>query len=401
MSKYPFLKTKNIVYIVHTYSDFHKDPIDEIAKYFNKVYVIVRYKPISKIAHFLPFKWLKKYDESYVIDMTNVPENVEVIKSTVWYLPYGFLYKLAGWLHFKAVDNVIKKNNIKFDIVHAHFLWTAGYVGMKLKEKYKKPVVVTGHGFDVYDLPFQSDFWRKITLKILKNVDSVLTVSKKNLESLYKIGMQKSEVEILENGYDSRLFYPIDKEDARNNLEIDDKGKILVAVGSLEEIKGHKYLIEALASLVKKFNDLRCYIVGGGSKESELKMQIEKLNLEKKVILVGHVSHEKISNWINACDVFVMSSLNEGMPIVMLEALGCGKPFVGTRVGGIPEIISSEDFGLLTRRKSAKGLTLILEKALKKKWNSDSILKYGKNFTILKQIDRTLDIYVNLLKKYD
>lgn len=401
MDKYPSLKNKNIVYIVHTYSDFQKSPIDEIAKYFNKVYVIVRYKPISKIAKFLPFKWLKKYDDSYVIDMTNVPENVEVLKSTVWYLPYGFLYKLAGWLHFKSVDNVIKENKIEFDIIHAHFIWTAGYVGMKLKEKYKKPVVVTGHGFDVYDLPFQSDFWRRITLRILKNVDLVLTVSKKNLKSLYKLGMPKSEVEILENGYDSRLFFPIDKNIVRKKLGINFEGKILVAVGSLEEIKGHKYLVEAIASLNNKFKNLRCYIVGGGAKESELKTQIEKLKLEEKVYLVGHVSHEKINDWINACDIFVMSSLNEGMPIVMLEALGCGKPFVGTKVGGIPEIICSEDLGLLTKRKDSNELAQTLEKALDKKWKKDIILKHGKRFTILKQIEKTSDVYVRLLQKYE
>ena len=85
------LKKKNILYIVHNYNNFQKDPIEEASKYFNKVYVLVRYKPISDIVDKIPLKSLKKFRKEYVLDLRELPSNVEVIKTAVWYFPYGFL----------------------------------------------------------------------------------------------------------------------------------------------------------------------------------------------------------------------------------------------------------------------------------------------------------------------
>ena len=73
------LRKNNILYIVHDYTNFQKDLIDEAAKYFKKVYVLVRYKPISGIVKHIPIKWLKKFDDTLVIDIWNIPSNVEVI----------------------------------------------------------------------------------------------------------------------------------------------------------------------------------------------------------------------------------------------------------------------------------------------------------------------------------
>jgi len=117
------LKDKTILYIVHNYNTFQKDPIEEISKHFKKVYVLVRYKPISRIVKYLPFKSLKKYEDSYVVDSNNVPDNVEVIRTPVWYLPFGIFYKWAGYLHYKTVKKAIKKYNIKFDLIHSHFIF--------------------------------------------------------------------------------------------------------------------------------------------------------------------------------------------------------------------------------------------------------------------------------------
>lgn len=401
MNSKEFFKDKNILYIVHTYSDFQKDPIDEIAKYFNKVYVIVRHKPISSIIGLLPITWLKKYDESLMIDFTNVPKNVEVLKSPVWYLPFGLLYKLSGLFHYWAVDKVIRKNKIEFDMIHSHFIWSAGYVGMKLKKKYHKPLVVTGHGFDVYDLPFQDSYWNKIVRKILDSTDLILTVSKKNLESLKKLGIKDSNVTVLENGYDSEIFYPLDKRKVRESLGIKQDDKIVVAVGSLENIKGHKYLIEAISLLQKKYKNLKCYIVGGGSLEHKLRVLIKELDLETKVFLLGHIPHAQVNNWMNASDLFVMPSLNEGLPVVMLEALGCGKPFVGSNVGGIPEVINSDRYGILVRSKDPIQLSNAIDISLTKNWDEEAIMKYGSKFTVKNLVSRTLDSYLELFKDND
>lgn len=389
---------KTILYLVHVYSNFQKDPIEEAAQYFKKVYVLVRYKPISRIAKHLPIKWLKKYDDSYVVDMKDVPSNVEVIRTPVWYLPFGIFYKWLGNLHLRAVERAINKHNIKFDIVHSHFIWSAGYVGMKLKEKYKVPFVVTGHGFDVYELPFESKYWMEIVKEILNNSDALLTVSEKNRKHLLELGIKESEISVLENGYSSKLFYSMDKGKVREELGINKNDKVLVTIGSLEKIKGHKFLINGVKLLVKNYPDIKCYIIGGGSLEKEITELIKGLHLEKHVFLLGHIPHSELNKWINVSDVFVMSSLNEGLPISMLEALGCGKPFVGTKVGGIPDIINSEKYGILVEAQSGKKLSSAIDIAFTKKWSQEDISNYGKNFTIHNLVIKTLKVYSKLFK---
>jgi glycosyltransferase involved in cell wall biosynthesis len=93
--------------------------------------------------------------------------------------------------------------------------------------------------------------------------------------------------------------------------------------------------------------------------------------------------HDEIPVWMDACDVFVLPSLNEGSPIVMFESLGFGKPFVGTKVGGIPEIITSEDYGLLCEPANQKELAEKILAALDKEWDDEKIRKYAEQFRTL------------------
>ena len=77
---------------------------------------------------------------------------------------------------------------------------------------------------------------------------------------------------------------------------------------------------------------------------------------------------------MNACDLFVLPSLNEGNPTVMFEALGCGKPFVGTKVGGVPEVIASDDYGLLVEPADPEDLAEKILVALDREWDREAIL---------------------------
>lgn len=393
------LKKKNILYLVHNYNSFQKDSIEVAAKSFNKVYVLVRYKPISSFIKYLPFKNLKKYKEEFCIDTKYTPSNVEVIKTPVLYLPFGFLYKLLGKLHLSAVLKVIKKNNIKFDIIHCHFLWSSGYVGMMLKKEYNKPLVLTGHGYDVYSLPFKNSFWKKNIKEILLSADSIITVSNKNRDLLLELGACKKKVALIYNGYNSKIFKYADKYESRKALGIKSNAKILLNIGNLEEVKGHKYLIEAISFLKKEKPNIYCYIVGGGSLIFELEKLVEKFHLEKNIIFLGPKKHEDISIWLNACDLFVMPSISEGLPISMLEALGCGKPFVGSSVGGIPEIIVSEDYGILVKPRDSKGLVRTINKAFKKEWDYEKIAEYGKEFTWEEVNKKIVNIYSKVLNE--
>jgi glycosyltransferase involved in cell wall biosynthesis len=305
-------------------------------------------------------------------------------------------YKNLGDKHFRVVDKTIMRNDIIFDLVHSHFTWSAGYVGAKLKEKYGVPFVVTAHGYDIYKLPFKDEQWKKNIEYVLNSADYIITVSNSNLECIKKLDVS-TPVKIIPNGFRNDLFYPRDTVECRNILNLPIDKKIVLTVGELKEIKRHSDLIDAMVQVVKHREDVLCIIVGTGELETKLKKQIKDLGLEKYVKLVGGKPHDDIPLWMNACDAFVLPSLNEGNPTVMFECLGCGKPFMGTKVGGIPEIIISEDYGLLVEPEKPDDLAEMILSGISIVWDYDKIMLYSKKFTWENIMKKNLEVYEKLL----
>ena len=115
------------------------------------------------------------------------------------------------------------------------------------------------------------------------------------------------------------------------------------------------------------------------------------------VEFVGGRPHNEIPIWMNACDVFALPSLNEGNPNVMFECLGCGKPFVGTKVGGEPEIITSDNYGFLCETATPKDLAEKILTAFDKEWDREKILEYAKRFRWERIAKEVLKVYARLL----
>jgi glycosyltransferase involved in cell wall biosynthesis len=112
------------------------------------------------------------------------------------------------------------------------------------------------------------------------------------------------------------------------------------------------------------------------------------------VKLLNSVPKNQLNYWMNACNLFVLPSLNEGNPTVMFEALGCGKPFIGTKVGGVPEIINSEEYGLLVEPANPSDLAEKIMMALDREWDADKILAYSEQYSwenIAREIMRVYD----------
>ena len=131
----------------------------------------------------------------------------------------------------------------------------------------------------------------------------------------------------------------------------------------------------------KNLNNLECFIIGGGLKQRELEAYVNELDMANIIHLTGQISHDELPVYLNASNIFCLSSNSEGNPTVMFEALGAGIPYVGTNVGGVPEIITSEKFGLLCRPNNKENLKDIIEKGIKKDWDRNEIIKYSKQFS--------------------
>ncbi|NJE30328.1 glycosyltransferase family 4 protein [Thermococcus sp. 18S1] len=242
--------------------------------------------------------------------------------------------------------------------------------------------------------------YRRIFQIVIKNSRIFFVVSDKqikNLRDVIDVHLITHRVKLVFNGFDNELFRPISKTYCREILNLPYNKKIVVTIGNLLPVKGHEYLIEAMKKIVKARNDVMLIIVGDGPLRKDLENQIKKLGLENYVKLVGAKPHNKIPLWMNAADLFVLPSLSEGNPTVMFEALGVGLPFVGTAVGGVPEIITSEDYGLLCPPKDPECLAEKILIALDKEWNREKIRKYAEQFTWENIARETLKIYRQVL----
>lgn len=368
---------------------FVRDQVDVLRQHFREVVVIA---PILRSFGLLAEDSLCK-DYQY--------ENVRVYFPRSLYIPWPLYRRFGlGSLYYdtrcEAVDRLIREKGIEFDLIHAHFVWPSADIGRHLKERYSVPLVVTAHGYDAYELPFLNEIWEGRARAALNAADAIITVSRKNEECIRRLGVTKP-VHVIPNGFRSDLFYPRDQTECRRALGLPLDRKILLTVGNLVEVKGHRYLIEAMAGVVKERQDVLCVIVGSGPLKGKLERQIKSLGLEDYVRLVGARPHEEIPLWMNACDVFVLPSLNEGNPTVMFECLGCGGPFVGSDVGGVPDIITSSVYGSLVKPGNSNDLVEKIWTILEKKLDTIIIAEYAGSYAWNSIIRRILHTYSEAL----
>ena len=129
---------------------------------------------------------------------------------------------------------------------------------------------------------------------------------------------------------------------------------VIVNVGALVGHKGQKYLIEAMPLVLREVPDAHLIIFGEGDLRAPLEKQIKQLSLAKRVLLPGF--REDVMSLMKSADLFVMSSVTEGLGSAVLDAMAMGHAVVGTRAGGIPEAVVPDETGLLVEPADAKAL---------------------------------------------
>lgn len=373
-----------VIVIGPHYSTFIKGLVDAMAAGVRGVDVVVYHNSLAEISEYIPlggrFSKMRRYSVKRIIDSGKRPDNVSV--SVVNGFRGVFKRDTIGYCDYvgNKIDSKIKKLDLKFDLVHSHFAWPFGYIGNIVASRHKVPHVLTGHGYDVYSLPFKNDEWNGTMKSIFEKADQITTVSKRNINCLKQLGVSRP-ISLIANGFPSQMFFKQDKTACRSKLGLPIDRKIILSVGNIAQVKGHSYLVDAFEQLCKARDDLMCVIVGSGELDHEISAMIQERNLQEKMILAGEKPYSEIPAWMNACDIFCLPSLSEGNPTVLFESLACGKPFVGSDVGGIPEVINSDSFGFLSRPGDSTDLADKLLKGINRHWDENAIIEYSKSFS--------------------
>ncbi|OYD08036.1 glycosyltransferase family 4 protein [Paludifilum halophilum] len=318
----------------------------------------VECRVVSPIPRF-PFypKWRRYREFPRTATMNGIP----IRYVPTWMFPGGLFFFGYGYLYYKALVGTIAKirKSFPFDLIHCHTIYPDGYAGAMLKNIFSVPVVTTIHGSDVKLYPYRSDGVYRRTEEALRMNDHIITVSEQLKRDALKIAAGV-EVTTIYNGFDPQWFYPRCREGARKKLGQSENGPSILYVGNLYPVKGVDYLLEAFARVVPYHDDVTLHLVGDGPLRSELQKQAREKGIADQVRFVGRKPHEEIPWWINSSDIVVLSSLSEGMPSILLEAMGCGKPVVATDVGGISEILQHRRTGFLVKPKQPEEMARFL-----------------------------------------
>ncbi len=176
--------------------------------------------------------------------------------------------------------------------------------------------------------------------------DKIIAVSEAARANLLASGINTKKVITIYNGIEALKELTEEyKNISRKKFGINRDEIVVSVVARLEEVKGHRYFIEAAGKVLEEYEQVRFIIIGTGSQEDKLNKMVEAFELKDKVIFAGHI--EDITELMNITDINVLPSISEAFGLSIVEAMSLGKACIATKTGGIPEVIEDGKNGLL------------------------------------------------------
>jgi sugar transferase (PEP-CTERM/EpsH1 system associated) len=231
-------------------------------------------------------------------------------------------------------------------LIHAHQCTPFAYALATRLIGRRPPILLTEHGRFYPDHP---SFKRKCFHRLLTGAnDRFVAVGRSVRQALIdNEGLPQARLEVVYNGVDV-VYSPgnhCDRQTARAELGVSDHECMVLQVARLDPIKDHRTAIRAIALAANRDPRIRLFIVGDGPERSSIEQQISRQSLHGRVVLVG--CRSDVPRLLAAADVFLLTSVSEGIPVTIIEAMAAGTPVVATAVGGVPELISDGVTGLL------------------------------------------------------
>jgi len=323
---------------------------------------------VSPQEHYLDFPFLKpaRYEP---VDLTWQPPEFETTYVSYPVLPV-VTRPFNGPICAKILLPYVRMT--RPDLILNYWLYPDGYAAVQVGRELCVPVIVGAIGSD---LRRRNDrFTIRLVRETMLRADAVITVSEELRLQAVAQGVAAEKVTAIQNGCDTTVFHPGDRAAARAQVGCDQSSELVVFAGNLLESKGLGELMDAFLELAKLRPRLRVAIVGQGPYKETLARRAAAAGLEGWVILPGRCDAAGVAQWMCAADLFCLPSYSEGCPNVVVEALACGRPVVGTNVGGIPELVAKAS-GLLIPPRDAAALRAALNTALSMQWDSAEIAR--------------------------
>lgn len=305
--------------------------------------------------------------------------------------------KMSVWAVIFRTRSFLKKN--KIDLIHSHGFKENLLAGIASKLLASCKVFRTHHGRGVVNGPMAKVLVEKLNAHLL--TDKMIAVSHDLKKYLTEHGYPAHKIEVVHNGIDCQNLSA-----ARNSNELIEAHSIPAdsfIIGTacrIEHEKGFRYLLLSVKELVDSGVPVVFVIVGSGKLQKKYQDMAKEMNIEKVVIFAGF--QKDVCSYLNLFDIFVMMSLNEGVPLALIEAMCMGKPVVSSAVGGIPEVVVSGVNGILVPSMdhhacAAACKKIISQKDLQVSLGENAHKHVIANFSAQKSAENTINLYQEIL----
>lgn len=367
--------------------------------------------PIQSVSHsLLPNCWYAPGLASLQLWRSQV---VVFMRSPILYLkllwtllsqPYPhealFLFAKRVLIFTKAVSTSEYLRDQEIDLLHTHFAWLPGAATWIVARLLGIPFTVTAHAYDIYAKS-------ELLKLVVAEADHVFTISEYNRRVIdEKCNCPQGHVSVLRCGID---YDKVTGAWKKADPSAGDSRVRVMSVGSLNEKKGHEYLIEACALLAERNVSVSCSIFGGGERKGELQDKIDGLGVGEFVRLLGPTPQEEIMVAFAEHDIFALAAViakngdRDGIPVVLMEAGAYGLPLVSTVVSGIPELVQHGRTGLVVPERDAHALAdalqqLALDPALRRRLGVTASKTVRDSYNIERNAEQFIDSLDLVLK---
>lgn len=324
-----------------------------------------------------------------VIDVVSINDSrmgkILVLKKYfIWF--FKFLYRLLV-------------NGKKYDVIHSHYVFPSGFLGLFFKQLYGTKLVITAHGGDIDKMARKSLFFFKQTKKVLQHADEIIAVGEKlknDIVNDFDISDQK--VTVLNMGVNRQIFKPQDKQLAKREIGLNIEKSHLLFVGNKIKAKGIRELVTAFKLVKKVHPNIELHLIGD-NKEPYFLREIESEILEEQindVYFYPSMGQKDIARWMAAADIFILPSHMEGFGLVALEAMSCHTPVIGSDVGGLSYLLGN-GAGVLVPPNDFDALKNGITEVLSNPELRDTLVRLGeekaREYSEVIQIEKLLVIY--------
>jgi len=312
-------------------------------------------------------------------------------------------FKINNVKAINQLKKVINKEN--YDIIHTHTPMGSAVTRLAAKrtrKKYKTRVIYTAHGFHFYK-GAPKKFWLMfypVEKFLARYTDDLITINKEDYELAKK--KFKTKVHYIPGvGIDPKKFdikmTQKEKEELRKSLGIKKDDFVMIYPAELNTNKNQILLINVVEQLTKKYENIHLLLPGKDSYEGHYQRILEKKNLQNNIHLLGF--RKDIPQLLRISDISLSSSLREGLPVNIIEAMYCELPVVAKECRGMSDLIKDKKNGFLIKRNLEKEFTDTIEKIYLNKIDTVKIKNENKKDSKKYLLDNILKEYIKIYEK--